>query len=194
MEKCIYKPERQVFEDDGWDQPIHVDWLEPPTRGIDGWTQGRLQIQALETRMCSVHLSQTSVGHETQLLMDALTDEGKHFETPLNHRPKALNVFLREWNRPWSITIRVKGLPQDTPDEGGEGGEEGDEGRDKKKKTPPHKNRDPIGVQVVCQYDDWAANPGYAAEYNTVRTHIPEWARMQALTGHLFSVGVDVDF
>ncbi|KAF8983571.1 hypothetical protein BGZ52_000723 [Haplosporangium bisporale] len=189
MEQCIYKPERQVFEDDGWVQPIHVDWLDPPTRGVDGWTEGRLQIQALETRMCTVRIPQTSVGHESQLLMDALTDEGKRFETPLNYRPKTLNVFLREWNRPWSITIRVKGLPQDTPDEGDE---EGDEGR--KKKTPSHKKREPIGVQVVCQYDDWVASPGYATEYNTVRTHIPEWARMRTHTGHLFSVGVDIEF
>ncbi|KAG0336584.1 hypothetical protein BG000_006423 [Podila horticola] len=189
MEQCIYKPERQVFEDDGWDQPIHVDWLKLPARGVDGWTEGRLLIQALETRMCTVRVPQTSVGHETLLLMDALEDDGKHFETPLNHRPKTLNVFLREWNRPWSITIRVKGLPQDTPDE-----EEGEGGDGPHKRKPSHRKRDPIGVQVVCRYDDWAANPGYAIEYNTVRTHIPEWARMQTLTGHLFSVGVDVEF
>ncbi|KAF9418668.1 hypothetical protein BGZ94_009620 [Podila epigama] len=193
MVGCTYTPERQIFEDEGWDQPIHADWLSPPKRGFDGWTEGQLQIQALETRMCTVRVAQTPKDHETQLLMDALSEEGKRFETPLNHRPKSLNVFLREWNRPWLVTIRVKGLP-----------EEGDEkytpndGRSKNKTqappTAPRKKPDTIRIQILCRYDDWVSNPGYATEYNTVRTHIPEWARMWTLSRHLVTVGMDVQF
>ncbi|KAG0335660.1 hypothetical protein BG004_008361 [Podila humilis] len=165
-EHCEYKPERQVFEDDGWDQPIHLDWLVRPTYRENGWTEGRLQIQALETRYCLIRIPQ----------------EGKQFETPLNHRPKQLDVYVREWNRPWTVTIRVKGLPQDTPRGGGGGGDD-----------TKGKSRESIGVQVVCHYDDWAANPGYATEYNSVRTHLPKWARMRPLNRDLFSVGVDIE-
>ncbi|KAG0228174.1 hypothetical protein BGW42_002331 [Actinomortierella wolfii] len=168
---CEFKPERQVFEDEGWVKPVQVDWVTSPTRIVvteDGtrWREGQLRVLAYESRYCVINVEQTEPGRETEIwtIEGELPDgdhpgdggeggghnntehrhsvahvgrstsgrntEGRH--DPLlpggivNHRPKALHSFRREWNRTWYAIVRVKLNKEDemdqVPGKGNEGG------------------------------------------------------------------------
>lgn len=170
-EKCQFvPPARQVFEV----VPVRVDWISHPTLvGADGWREGQIQVLASDSRSCSVRLPQTTAGHETQVWLDQ-TDV-----PPLgvNHRPKSLSVFRREWNRPWNVHLRVKDtIPSPGPGLG-------------------NQNPSPYSIrfQVVCGYDDWSSRKEYASIYNEISDHLPAWGRMKGGSGQgLFSVGVDM--
>ncbi|KAG0256640.1 hypothetical protein DFQ27_005628 [Actinomortierella ambigua] len=69
---CELKPERQVFEDDGWVKPVQVDWASRPTRIVtaeDGsrWREGHLRVLAYESRHCAIYVAQTEPGRETEI-------------------------------------------------------------------------------------------------------------------------------
>ncbi|KAF9194938.1 hypothetical protein BGZ50_005404 [Haplosporangium sp. Z 11] len=207
-ESCQFKPKRQVFEDDGSKtKPLHVEWLSSPKLGPDGWREGRLQILALESRICTIHLAQTRPGVETLVWMEQSDDDKnagpKEEQDSLNHRPKTLNVFLREWNRAWTVRVRVKELlVKDTEEQQ----QRLDKDEDLSGKTaggttpqrPPAPGRGPVPVRVpitvTCGYDDWSSDQGYASVFNTMRTHIPSWTRMKSMDNlGLFRVGVDLE-
>ncbi|KAG0361420.1 hypothetical protein BGZ54_009099 [Gamsiella multidivaricata] len=181
-EYCRFLPARQVFEDDGWDRPVHVNWTSPSRRRPDGWREGRLQILALESRHCSIHLAETAPGYETQLLVASeevggQSQIGAKDGNVLNHRPKTLDVFLRDWNRSWEVIVRVREPNLNSSDHGRDVRQGGG-------KTVP--------LKVVCEYDDWSSGEGYAEVYNFVRTHIPEWIRMK-IDRRLIDVGVGME-
>jgi hypothetical protein len=172
-ERCRFvPPARQVFEV----APVRVDWISKPTVvGSDGWREGQIQIQALDSRSCSVRLPQTTAGHETQVWLDQTNVP----PLSVNHRPKLLNVYLRDWNRPWNVHVRVKDTSS-SPVPG-----------------PGDQNLSAYSVrfQVVCRYDDWSSRKGYAAIYNDISDHLPIWGRMKGVSRQgLFRVGVDVVF
>ncbi|KAK3819202.1 MAG: hypothetical protein JOS17DRAFT_756490 [Linnemannia elongata] len=175
-EKCQFVPNRQIFEDDGRDAPLRVNWISKPILGADGWREGRIQVLALESRFCSVRLPKTTPGHETQVWMERT-------DVPLlgvNHRPKSLYLYLREWNRPWTVHVRVK---ERSPD--GTGIHD----------TAAFGSQRPYSVpfRVVCGYEDWSSRKAYASTYNEISAHIPSWSRMKSESRQgLFSVGVDM--
>ncbi|KAF9274419.1 hypothetical protein BGZ68_000696 [Mortierella alpina] len=200
LESCRYQPARQVFEDPGRDVPVHAEWLSPKTESVEGWREGRLQILAVESRICSVSVDETSVGMETELWFEPSLGTPKEDENrerpPVNHHPKTLRVWAREWNRAWVAGIRVKEpskqhhpysflkTNETVEDEGGVVS-------NSPKKTPT------VSLKVVCGYDDWNSEQGYASEFNHLRTHIPKWTRIRdgGLNPEgLFTVGVDMHF
>ncbi|KAF9353064.1 hypothetical protein BGX26_009142 [Mortierella sp. AD094] len=178
-EACQFKPARQIFEDDGKDQPLNVNWIKIPERGPDGWREGRLQVLALGSRACSIYLAETSPGCETQIWME---NEGSIVDsrdsTKLdNHRPKSLHAYVRDWNRPWSAVIRMREPHQS--EEVGNGN---------------LTSHEPVALKVVCAYNDWYSGPGYASVFNEIRAHIPSWTRLRMYERDLFEVGVDMKF
>ncbi|KAG0042509.1 hypothetical protein BGZ83_000385 [Gryganskiella cystojenkinii] len=184
MEECEFSPLRQVFEDPGRDQPLHIEWTVRPERTADGWRHGQLQILALESRFCTVSLAQTRVGEETQLWMDGLTPPGKDGGDRegeiehLNHREKYLRISLHEWNRAWSVHVRVRDTQR----------QDFDLSNTSVKKPPGPEATILVPIQVICGYEDWSADQGYATAFNSIRTHIPDWTRMQGNSIHgLFS-------
>ncbi|KAG0236916.1 hypothetical protein BGX31_003772 [Mortierella sp. GBA43] len=173
-ESCRYTPVRQVFEDDGEQQPVHAEWATLPKHGLDGWREGRLQVSAQDSRHCTVDLAETTPGRETQMWMDHGKVSGFDGDkwkdgSVLNHRAKTLSAYVRDWNRPWFVVVRVK----DT---------EGEKGAWK-----------PIPLKVTCMYNDWSKDQGYATVYNGIQRHISQWARIQTYERDLFSVGVDLE-
>ncbi|KAF9144099.1 hypothetical protein BG015_000204 [Linnemannia schmuckeri] len=174
-EKCTFVPARQVFEDSGREAPLRVDWISKPTLEANGWRKGSIQVLALESRFCSVRLPKTTPGHETQVWMERT-------DVPLlgvNHRPKTLYLYLREWNRPWTVHVRVKEhLPQGSRiQDAGSGGQ----------------SRYSVPFRVICGYEEWNSRKGYASTYNEISAHIPSWSRMKSESRQgLFSVGVDM--
>ncbi|KAF9572540.1 hypothetical protein EC968_009683 [Mortierella alpina] len=202
-ESCRFEPRRQVFEDPGRDVPIHAEWLSPKTESVEGWREGRLQILAVESRVCSVSLAETSVGMETELWFEpALGDAVPKKEDevreppPVNHHRKTLRVWAREWNRAWVAGIRVKEpkwmqKPQLHSPKNETLPEEEGAAAVKDPKTPT------VSLKVVCGYDDWSSGQGYASEFNHLRTRIPGWTRIRDGRLHpegLFTVGVDMHF
>ncbi|KAI8597502.1 hypothetical protein EDD21DRAFT_436902 [Dissophora ornata] len=177
-EACQFQPTRQVFEDDGWDRPVHVDWISAPKHTPSGWREGRLKILALESRYCSVHLAETVPGRETQLWMEG-SDQGQDV---LNHRPKILHAFVRDWNRAWSVVVRVKEPDQSDDRQSSILGHSKNGGADRS-----------VPLQVVCGYDDWSSEQGYASIFNKIRTHLPDWVRMKSNARGLFKVSVDLE-
>ncbi|KAF9122710.1 hypothetical protein BGW39_009553 [Mortierella sp. 14UC] len=181
-EMCRFYPTRQVFEDKGRDAPLKVTWVSKPTLGTDGWREGRLEVLASESRFCSVRLSKTTPGHETQVWME-------HTDIPLlgiNHRPKTLYVYLREWNRPWIVHLRVK--ESSTVDSE-------NQDRASEHAAPRGPDHGPFSVpfRVVCGYEEWSSGKGYASTYNEISAYIPSWSRMKSESRQgLFSVGVDI--
>ncbi|KAF9087588.1 hypothetical protein BGX29_000751 [Mortierella sp. GBA35] len=173
-EECRFQPTRQVFEDKGRDPPLRVDWVSKPILGTDGWREGRIEILALESRFCSVRLPKTVVGHETQVWME-------YTDVPLlgvNHHPKTLYVYMKEWNRPWTVRVRMK-----------------ESFADGSSSTGPDQSPYSIPFQVVCGYEDWNSREGYASTFNEISAHIPSWSRMKSSARQgLFSVGVDMVF
>ncbi|KAF9945135.1 hypothetical protein BGZ70_004018 [Mortierella alpina] len=205
LESCRFQPTRQVFEDRGRDVPVHAEWLAAPkTETVEGWREGRLQILAVESRVCSVTVAETSVGLETELWFEPATgvpaaphkgeeeDESQEQPSPANHHRKTLRVWAREWNRAWVAGIRVR-EPQQKEHAyfQDETAEEGEVVKGGPKKSPT------VSLKVVCGYDDWSSEQGYASEFNHLRTRLPEWTRIR--DGHLnpeglFTVGVDMHF
>ncbi|KAK3818145.1 MAG: hypothetical protein J3R72DRAFT_460240 [Linnemannia gamsii] len=181
-EKCRFHPSRQVFEDKGREAPLKVSWLSKPTSGADGWREGRIEVLASESRFCSVRLSKTIPGHETQVWM-------AHTDVPLlgiNHRPKTLYVYMQEWNRPWTVHLRVKENSAAESEYQGTAAENG---------TLKGWAQGPFSVpfRVVCGYEDWSSGKGYASTFNEISAHIPSWSRMKSESRQgLFSVGVDM--
>ncbi|KAG0364815.1 hypothetical protein BGX24_004440 [Mortierella sp. AD032] len=181
-EKCRFHPSRQVFEDKGREAPLKVSWLSKPTSGADGWREGRIEVLASESRFCSVRLSKTTPGHETQVWM-------AHTDVPLlgiNHRPKILYVYMQEWNRPWNVHLRVRENSAAESEYQGTAAENG---------TLKGWAQGPFSVpfRVVCGYEDWSSGKGYASTFNEISTHIPSWSRMKSESRQgLFSVGVDM--
>ena len=189
MERCEFSPIRQIFEDENRDSPLHVEWISRPEPTAEpGWRQGHLQILALESRFCTVHVAETSQGQETQLWVDGVVPP-KADEKLLNHRAKYLEMYVHEWNRAWSVHVRVR-APEDQGefndnskgDNNGGGGEK-----------PSAPRTVPVLIKVVCGYEEWISNQGYATTFNSIRTHIPDWTRMKgdSILG-LFSIGVDL--
>ncbi|KAF9205769.1 hypothetical protein BGZ49_003526, partial [Haplosporangium sp. Z 27] len=176
IETCRFQPARQVFEDEGEDQPLHVDWIKAPKRGHDGWIEGRLRVLALESRACSILISETSPGRETQIRMELADDvsEIRDYNLLENHREKRLNTYLRDWNRPWSAVIRVR-----------------DSQELKDGNTTLY---EPVPLKIVCQYNNWLSSPGYASTFNEIREHIPSWTRLRMFERDLFEVSVDMEF
>lgn len=174
-EKCLFVPTRQVFEDKGREAPLRVDWISKPTLGADGWREGRIQVLALESRFCSVRMPKTAPGLETQVWMEN-TDVP---QLSVNHRPKTLYVYLRKWNSPWTVHVRVK-----------ERSPRGLQGLDA---VPGGESPSSVPFRVVCGYEDWSSHKGYASTYNEISAHIPSWSRMKSESRQgLFSVGVDM--
>ncbi|KAG0281633.1 hypothetical protein BGZ96_001063 [Linnemannia gamsii] len=174
-EKCQFVPTRQVFEDKGREAPLRVDWISKPTLGTDGWREGRIQVLALESRFCSVRMPKVAPGHETQVWMEN-TDVP---QLGVNHRPKTLYVYMREWNSPWIVHVRVK-----------ERSLRGLQGLDA---APDGESPFSVPFRVVCGYEDWFSRKGYASTYNEISAHIPSWSRMKSEAKQgLFSVGVDM--
>ncbi|KAF9169500.1 hypothetical protein BGX21_009141 [Mortierella sp. AD011] len=179
-EACQFEPARQIFEDDGKDQPLHIEWIKVPESGPDGWREGRLQVLALESRACSIYLAETSPGRETQIWMESegsIVDRWNHAKLQDNHRPKSLHAYVRDWNQPWSAVIRMR--EPDQSEKIGNGN-----------KT----SHQPVALKVVCAYNDWYSGPGYASMYNEIRAHIPSWTRLRMYKRDLFEVGVDMTF
>ncbi|KAF9104710.1 hypothetical protein BGX27_009980 [Mortierella sp. AM989] len=173
-EVCQFKPARQIFEDKGKKQPLQVDWIATPKRSTDGWREGHLQIFALESRSCSIYLSGTSPGRETQIWMEDKRNTVGSMDYNMldNHRPKTLHAYVRDWNRPWSALIRVR-----EPHLSGEF-------------KPSH---EPVPFKVVCAYNDWHSGQGYASVFNELRAHIPSWTRLRMYERDLFEVSVDME-
>lgn len=171
-EGCKFVPARQVFKDDGA-TPLRLNWtVKPELVGADGWRSGSFQILSSDSRSCSVHLPQTIPGHETQIWMEG-TDIIPS-QLGINHRPKTLSVYLRDWNRPWTVHVRVK---------------------DEQRSTSLGDQNSPFSVRfrVVCGYDDWSSGMGYASAFNEISSHLPSWGRMKGGGQQgLFSVGVDM--
>ncbi|KAF9974958.1 hypothetical protein BGZ73_001546 [Actinomortierella ambigua] len=87
---CELKPERQVFEDDGWVKPVQVDWVSKPTKIVtteDGsrWREGQLRVLAYESRYCTIHVAETEPGRETEIWT---------FDDNLSDRPDGGNKTL----------------------------------------------------------------------------------------------------
>ncbi|KAF9988257.1 hypothetical protein BGZ75_009738 [Mortierella antarctica] len=198
LESCRFEPKRQVFEDPGRDVPVHAEWLSPKRESAEGWREGRLQILAVESRICSVYLAETSVGMETELWFEpalgvpptsSKEDEIRE-PTTVNHYRKTLHVWAREWNRAWVAGIRVKEPKQPQHQPYSQHEEEEGTVYDTKK-TPT------VSLKVVCGYDDWSSGQGYASEFNHLRTHLPGWTRIRdggMNPEGLFTVGVDMHF
>ncbi|GJJ76180.1 hypothetical protein EMPS_08539 [Entomortierella parvispora] len=188
MERCEFSPVRQIFQDVDRDSPLHVEWISRPEPTAElGWREGHLQILALESRFCTVHVAETSKGRETQLWVDGMAPP-KADEELLNHRAKYLEMSLHEWNRAWSVHVRVR-----APEDRGGGFNENNKGNGDKK--PPAPKTIPVPIKVICGYEDWISDQGYATTFNSIRTHIPDWARMKGNSIHgLFSIGVDLQF
>jgi hypothetical protein len=170
-ESCRYTPVRQVFEDVGQRQPVLVEWVTLPTQGLDGWREGRLQVSAQDSRHCTVDLAETTPGRETQMWMangtvSGFDDDKWKVGSVLNHRAKSLSAYVRDWDRPWFVVVRVKDAP----------------GLWK-----------PVPLKVTCMYNDWSKDQGYANVYNGIQKHLPQWARIQTYERDLFSVGVDLE-
>ncbi|KAF9947806.1 hypothetical protein BGZ72_010250 [Mortierella alpina] len=203
LESCRFQPERQVFEDPGRDVPVHAEWLSPESESVEGWREGRLQILAVESRICSVSLAETFVGMETELWFEPALgatvphpgDVVQDAPSVSNHHRKTLRVWAREWNRAWVAGIRVReqkhkqqqGRPLHSLNET-LAAEEGVLGSPK---MPT------VSLKVVCGYDDWSSSQGYASEFNHLRTRIPGWTRIgegRMNREGLFAVAVDMHF
>lgn len=168
-EGCKFVPARQIFQDDGA-TPLRVNWsAKPELVGVDGWRSGSIQILPSDSRSCSVHLPQTIPGHETQIWMED-TDIVPS-QLGINHRPKTLSVYLRDWNRPWTVHVRVK-----------------DE-----QHSSSLSSSFIVRFRVVCGYDDWSSGKGYALTFNEISAHLPSWGRMKGGSQQgLFTIGVDM--
>ncbi|KAI1318765.1 hypothetical protein EDD11_005836 [Mortierella claussenii] len=187
QEMCRFVPDRQVFEDKGSTQPIRADWITVPPSSDhmdskDGFREGMLQVLALESRYCTIQVSQTSPGHETQIWVEGLeAKDRERVDMPdarLNHRAKLVVVLTREWNRAWTVGVRVR------------------ESRSKEQQQQqlgqgPNKNVTRVPVVVNCAYNEWISEKGYASAYNGIRRHIPNWIRMKAVKAGIFTVSVD---
>ncbi|CAO3566324.1 unnamed protein product [Mortierella alpina] len=196
LESCRFQPTRQVFEDPGRDVPVHAEWLAPTTETAEGWREGRLQILAVESRICSVSLAETPVGMETELWFEpaavapAAPAQSQEQPSATHHHRKTLRVWAREWNRAWVAGIRVR--EQKQKQHGSSQNETTEEGRVNSPKKSPT-----VSLKVVCGYDDWSSGQGYASEFNHLRTRIPEWTRIRdgrLNPEGLFTVGVDMHF
>ncbi|KAG0311386.1 hypothetical protein BGZ99_010212, partial [Dissophora globulifera] len=186
-EGCHFQPKRQIFEDDGQDQPIQVDKVATLMTELDDWRETRLEIRALETRICTVQLAETSPGCETQLWSDfdgsPEPGQGEGNSTSIfNHRRKVLRVFPREWNQIWSVIVRVKKSDQCGDRKALMSSDDSIDSSDKL-----------VPLTVLCGYDDWPSAPGYASVYNEIQAHIPDWIRMKSSALGLFSVSVDLE-
>ncbi|KAG0208352.1 hypothetical protein BGX28_000646 [Mortierella sp. GBA30] len=189
FESCRFRPARQVFEDPGGEVPLHVEWLSPSVQSAGKWREGRLQILALESRLCSVFLAETTPGMETELWTEFMEMPGENnsesLERVRDHSLKVLHVLVREWNRAWIVRVRARAqnaTQYNPPTENsvGAGSEQGK-----------------IPLRVVCGYDDWNSGHGYATEFNHLRANIPIWTRMKGSRNNdesLFNVGVDLHF